>query len=52
MKNFAVPYVYNTKTTPLYEACIIKIKCQILVNGKIMILLKQHKEFHATCFVY
>ena len=23
-KTFAVPYIYNTKTTPLYEACIIK----------------------------
>ena len=23
-KTFAVPYVYITKTTPLYEACIIK----------------------------
>ena len=23
-KTFAVPYVYNTKTMPLYEACIIK----------------------------
>ena len=24
-KTFAVPYIYNTKTTPLYEACIIKL---------------------------
>ena len=23
-KTCAVPYVYNTKTTPLYKACIIK----------------------------
>ena len=23
-KTFAVPYIYNTKTTPLYGACIIK----------------------------
>ena len=22
-KTFVMPYVYNTKTTPLYEACII-----------------------------
>ena len=25
VKTFTVPYVYNTKTTPLYEACIIKL---------------------------
>ena len=29
-----------------------RLNARFLVKGKIMFLPKQHKEFHATCFVY